>query len=1315
MGSASIEKYGINQFEGKNFDNWKFRIKTVLDQNDVLECITKPPPEDDTEFTKKDKKCKSIIISCIADSYLEIVKEKECSYEIWQALTKQFERKSIASQLYLRRKLLSMKLSEQESLSNHFKRFDENIRELKNVGANLEETDVVCQLLLTLPKSYDNITTALETVESSKLTLDYVKGKLLDQEIKKNFTERKNDHSLTEGAAFNTKNYRKQNRQYEQRNRPETTEVFKYNCHNCGRKGHKKADCRFRNQNQRNHVNYTETGTEELEKQETQTERTKIAFAAGSMKNASKKNEIIFCLDSGATDHLINDNSYFNKSCELKNPIKINVAKNNESCIATEIGNITIELCKQREGEIKNVLYIKDLRQNLLSVQKLTRAGVQVNFKEDKAFLIKNGKLLGTGYLSENNLYTISFEISPKNRTYNMTIEENSTNQLWHQRFGHMNYNYLMKMARENRIKLNLKEARQERDRVCEVCIISKQTRASHSRIIGRRSTKPLELVHSDVCGPISPETHDGKKYFVSFIDDYTHMIIIYLIRNKHEVFNCFKKYNAYVTTHFSRKIATLRCDNGGEYRSEEFRTYCDQNGTKIQYTVKYTPELNGVAERANRSIIEKVRAMLYESKLDKSFWGEAALCATYILNRSPTANLEKLPAEMFYGKEININKLRVFGCLAYNHIPKELRRKLDNKSEACIMIGYTDNGYRLWNLKKEKIEVGISVIFDENKTIEDFNGSKVEIEYLNENHEPENELEENKDEEIIKENVEENTEEKEETYEDATLRRSIRNKRKPTHLNDFELNFEAEMIHTALNAETYLDDIPQNYYDIKGREDEKDWNIAIKEEIDSLLENETWEMTYLPPGRKAIESKWIFKLKEDVDGNISRYKARLVIKGCSQKKGFDYEETFAPVARLLTVRTMLSVINKQELYAKQLDVKNAFLHGNLTEEIYMKQPEGFRDNTNRVCKLKKSLYGLKQAPRAWNLRFDKFLKKLGLKQSEYDRCLYTKINGTTRIYLLLYVDDIIITSNNENEMNILIKTLEKEFKINDLGKLHYFLGIGIKQTENGMLLNQTNYIRKLLDRFDMTECKPVKTPMECKPIEEDSENSECIIGTKPYRELIGCLMYLMLNTRPDISAAVNFYSRFQHNATQLHWNGLKRILRYLKGTTELGIFYGKENDIPLIGFADADWGNFKDRKSTSGYLYKVYGNIVTWTTRKQPTVALSSTEAEYVALANAATEVIWLKGLLKDLGIITNDPIIVYEDNQSVIHLLKKWEYKRLKHVDIKYNFVRDLCNEHIMEVQYVSTNNQEADILTKGLPTVQFGKLRGLLGLLN
>lgn len=382
-----------------------------------------------------------------------------------------------------------------------------------------------------------------------------------------------------------------------------------------------------------------------------------------------------------------------------------------------------------------------------------------------------------------------------------------------------------------------------------------------------------------------------------------------------------------------------------------------------------------------------------------------------------------------------------------------------------------------------------------------------------------------------------------------------------------------------------------------------------------------------------------------------------------------------------------------------------------------MRQPEGLQNvNPNLVCRLKKALYGLKQAPRSWNDQFHSFVTQLGFKRSNVDTCLYHLRWSGFVVYLLLYVDDIIIVSDRLELVDRIKQQLSNQFEMSDMGELKLFLGLKVDRDLSGgtMKISQPKYIADLLQRFGMSDCKPVATPWELN-LKLESRKEGDVVTKKPYRELIGCLTYLALASRPDISAAVNFFSKFQSAPTDVHWCHLKRILRYLKGTVTLGLVFHRHGGQPLVGYADADWGNDQDdRRSISGNVLQVYDATVSWMTRKQATVSLSSTEAEYISLSQAACDAIWLKNLLEELGVVFHHPIPLFEDNQSCIRIAEEpRDHKRMKHIDIRYNFIREKIQEGVFRILYKPTSEQVADIFTKALARGPFEMLRNKLGL--
>ncbi|CAM8951545.1 unnamed protein product [Rhodiola kirilowii] len=411
------------------------------------------------------------------------------------------------------------------------------------------------------------------------------------------------------------------------------------------------------------------------------------------------------------------------------------------------------------------------------------------------------------------------------------------------------------------------------------------------------------------------------------------------------------------------------------------------------------------------------------------------------------------------------------------------------------------------------------------------------------------------------------------------------------------------------------------------------EWKEAILEEIKALEKNATWEKVDLPKGKSIVGSKWIFTLKYNSDGSLERYKARLVAKGYTQTYGVDYSETFSPVAKLNTVRVLLSIAANLDWPLNQLDVKNAFLNGDLEEEVYMEPPPGFIEKFgNKVCKLKRSLYGLKQSPRAWFERFTNFLKSQGYTQGQSDHTLFVKKSTTNKMtVLIVYVDDIILTGDDLQEMIRLKQSLAKEFEIKDLGQLKYFLGMEIARSKRGIVVTQRKYILDLLKETGMSGCKPADTPTEPNVKLGDVKDGVPVDKGR-YQRLVGKLIYLS-HTRPDIAFAVSLVSQFMHCPCEEHLEAVYRIIRYLKSTPGKGLFFGKNKNRGIEVYTDADWaGSISDRRSTSGYCTFLWGNLVTWRSKKQSVVARSSAEAEFRSMAQGVCEILWLKRVLEEL-----------------------------------------------------------------------------------
>lgn len=495
----------------------------------------------------------------------------------------------------------------------------------------------------------------------------------------------------------------------------------------------------------------------------------------------------------------------------------------------------------------------------------------------------------------------------------------------------------------------------------------------------------------------------------------------------------------------------------------------------------------------------------------------------------------------------------------------------------------------------------------------------------------------------------------------------------------------------------------------------DKKWIEAMDEEMNAIERNKTWDLVDLPKGKEVIGVKWVYKTKCNAEGKIERHKARLVVKGYKQQYGRDYEETFAPVARMETVRAVLSIAAQNKWKVYQMDVKSAFLNGVLMEEVYIEQPLGYekKGEEHKVCKLKKALYGLKQAPRAWYSRIDSYLLENGFDKCEGEPTVYIKEKDGKILIVVLYVDDVIFTGNDDQLIKNFKSVMKEEFEMTDMGFLRYFLGIEVDQNEKGIFISQARYVDQVLSRFSMEECKAANTPtvMGLKLSKEDSSKD---FDPSLYKSIVGSLMYLTA-TRPDIMYAVSLISRFMERPKEAHWQAAKRILRYVKGTKRFGILYNVSEHSDLVGYTDSDWaGSVDDRKSTSGYVFHMGSGAISWASKKQSIVALSTAEAEYVAATAAACQAVWMRRMLRSLGQEQAKATVIFCDNSSAIALSKNSVFhKRTKHIDTRFHYIRELVSNGEIVLEHCRTQEQVADILTKPLDQKSFEFLRKCLGM--
>ena len=731
---------------------------------------------------------------------------------------------------------------------------------------------------------------------------------------------------------------------------------------------------------------------------------------------------------------------------------------------------------------------------------------------------------------------------------------------------------------------------------------------------------------------------------------------------------------------------------------------------------------------------------MLIDSGLPKSFWAEACLCATHLTNIVPICEKTgKSPYEMIYKVKPKITHMNAFGSPCFFYTQKVPNDKWDERGIEGIMVGYTErvDGYRIYQPGTRKIRLTKNVVFvgkaqqcnaqvpgsgtaDEvtlnldAQRISDGNKSN-EMPTPDEDEIPEEEPRVRDSATTdARSGAHDSTDSDSEPGDESSATippqepRELRHKvtlRKPRRLIEEAYSAESSPVGPTTLAQAL------------NSSEAVEWQKAMETELAQIASHKVWSLVEPPNNRKPLTMKWVFKIKTAGDNKILRYRARLVVRGFNQIEGLDYQELFAPVARMDTIRVLLAVCASKHLKLRQFDITTAFLYGNLDEEIYVTQPPGFEDNTKRVCLLHKSLYGLKQAPRCFHKTLANELTKLNFIQSQADNCLYQwhGENGEF-LYLTIYVDDGLLAATSDQLIDDTLAKLAKIFELKS-APLTLFLGIHIHVDERqNIWLNQFKYIRGLLKRYNMEACRPTTIPGDSGIYSLPDRPTPEVID-RPYRSLIGGLLWIAICTRPDLAFIVGFLARYLDKYTEHHWQAALRVLRYLHKTSDLSLVYSGDSETPLEDtlrlYSDADFAACKEtRRSVSGSLVQLAGGAILWSSQQQKCVSLSSTEAEYIALSECTKTALWLRTLFEELNINTKPVILV--DNQSSLRLIHNSEYhKRTEHIATRFLFCRQVAEQQQVEYKYVSTTENLADALTKALSKPTFERLRQLINL--
>ncbi|KAK8951797.1 hypothetical protein KSP39_PZI003445 [Platanthera zijinensis] len=1343
---------GIELLTPTNFKKWKSCMKSYLLGEELWEVVG---GDDQVEITaefgtaeqvrvwrKTNAKAEFALKRAVSPELFDHILGCESAAEIWTSLDGLFNRKNVARLQFLENELAKATQGDL-SISKFFLKMKSLCAELSALDPDepISEAKLKRHIIRGLRKEYVAFVTSVQgwATQPSLLELENLlasQESLARQMAGVTVSEGASDALFTEKKKKRWEGKKKQtaagdesssSKQQEGSLAPKKDWKKNLKCFRCHQPGHFKRDCKVKLQP--GHA----AGKEEASSSKEEA-GWGGAFMTGTCVRALSTSDLKddWIVDSGCGHHLTGDLSKFSSLQAYSGNEAIITADNTIHAVEKE-GIVTVGSDKG-SLTLRSVYHVPGMKKNLFSVTNAVDAGYHVLFGPTEVKFLRNVSAVKADVAHVGRRVKDLFVLSTS--SYVDRMRANDSAAMWHERLGHVGMDKLKAMSSRSLVRGLPKLSSFGEGHVCAGCQYGKSHRLPFDKS-QTRSNAPLEVIHGDLMGPTATASLGGSRYMLVLIDDYSRYTWVYFLKEKSEAFRLFVEFKELVEGRLNLKIKKLRTDNGGEFVSSEFSNFCRKHGIQRELTCAHTPQQNGVAERKIRHLTETCKCWLHAKSIPRSFWAEGMFCAAYVINRMPLSPINmKSPFEMLLKEKPSVEHLRVFGSTCYVHIPDALRTKLDAKARKLVFVGYDERkkGWRCMDPVTKKFVVSRDVVFDE---LTSYGGSSVEL--------PESKVDEGQEVAEVADQVElavspaapvasssgeeasgsgsrgsiapslpESRGEQEEATEviskEQPLRRSKRVIKPPArYCEGNTVSYVSCFFAGPLDERE-----PASFNEATGV---KEWEDAMREEMDALKKNETWDLVPKVDGIAPVTCKWVFKLKKKADGSIERFKARLVARGFSQQYGEDYEETFSPVAKMTSVRMVIALAACQGWRMWQLDVKNAFLYGEIDKDIFMDQPLGFVSEVHPdyVCKLRKALYGLKQAPRAWYGKIAEYLQFCGYLASNSDSSLFIKKKGELSVLVLLYVDDMIITGNSEEEVARLRAELAIRFEMKDLGELHHFLGLEVERKESGILVCQKGYAERIVNRFGLIEGKTCSTPMD-QGLKLRRDEGRVLPDPLVFRALIGSLIYLTI-TRPDIAYAVGRVSRFMAEPRKSHLVAAKNILKYVKATSDMGLLYRRDANFSLLGYTDADYGgDSDDRRSTSGYVFTCGSAGISWCSKKQDSVSVSTTEAEYKASALAAREAIWLRRLVDDVHEEVQGPTLLRGDNESALKLVNNPVcHARTKHIEIDHHFIREKVLEGSLVVGHVRSEDNLADIFTKSLSKGPFQRLRGLLGLIT
>ena len=1325
-----VNVHAVQKLTPTTYLTWKTQVEALLIGYDLYSFIDGSNPMPSKTITKdatiesnpaylswlrQDKLLFGALAGTLSPTLGPLIIRTTTTKEAWDILANTYAKPSRGHIKQLKAQLNNISKGSL-SIEDFMAKIKRTVNELALLGTHIPQEDVTDRILEGLDDNYNDIITAV-LARDSAISFEELNEKLITKELRLGNTS---NPTYTENfpATANPTHTRWNNNRnttsspstkITSSHPPKHFKPFEGKCQWCNVRGHVLAYCpTFKDLHP----------TIAMPPRGNRTITQPQAHVATAQATSSSSPNPGWLLDSGASHHITTDLANLSLHSPYDGTDEI-VIGDGSGLPISHTGS-TLLPSPSHSFKLSNVLCAPSMHKNIISIRQFCHDNhVTIEFSSS-FFYVKepdSGVILFQGP-TKDGVYEW-----PKSLPLSPQVYHTTKNVDWHHRLGHPSKSILQQIISHLEVISPMSYSH------CNSCFINK----SHKLPFGLSTlttSSPLEVIFSDVwSSPIY--SFDNFKYYVVFVDHYTKYVWLYPMKKKSDTSLLFPKFKALVENFFNTKIKTLFSDNGGEY--EKLTSYLAAHGITHLTSPPHTPEHNGYAERRHRHIVETSLALLTHASMPLKYWSYAILTSVYLINRMPTPTLDnQSPYQKLFHSPPKYTHLHNFGCLCYPWLRPYAPHKLAPKSIACVFLGYssTQHAYLCLDPLTHRIYSSRHVRFVEDTypfskshasaplttTIVD-DWCSFHITTISTpptpplqphppttpplHHSPTPSPPTSPPTSPHLSSTPVTTTHSTPTAPPAPntiITRAKNNIYKPI---------------TKLNLAVALQ--PTEPKSVKHALSDPAWHAAMQAQYKALLDNGTWELVPPSSAQNLVGCKWVFRVKYTKDRTVERLKARLVAKGFHQRPGLDYSETFSPVIKQSTVRLLLTLATINGWRLRQLDINDAFLQGTLTDNVYMAQPQGFIDQQkpHHVCRLRKAIYGLKQAPRAWYTELRTYLLTAGFTNSVMDTSLFFTDGTHTPIYVLVYVDDIIVTGPCSLTVSKFITNLAIRFSLKDLGDLDYFLGVEVQQCSHGLFLSQRKYIADLLDRAAMSDCKPVSSPLDIN-VKLTLGAGTALDNPTEYRTLVGGLQYLSL-TRLDITFAVNKLSQFMHKPTTVHHQALKRLLRYLHGTLDLGLNIYSNSPLHLHAYSDADWaGDRDDFISTGGYIVYLGKNPISWNSKKQKSVARSSTEAEYRCVAQTAAELDWMRHIMRELKVPCTNMPIIYCDNIGATKLSANPVFQsRMKHLGVDYHFIRERVQSGLLRVTSVANDDQLADALTKPLPRCRLKMLLAKIGL--